>query len=97
MVFTSIPFRRPRAPMSVSGFLYKSLTYPPLNGTVTSMSWRHHREQNSSNCRSAAGTFHIRCVSVNRWGRYPVKAIVGERFDVWPDVYRDGHEVSVAA
>ena len=26
-------------------------------------------------------------------GRYPVKRVVGDRFDVWCDIYRDGHEV----
>ena len=47
---------------------------------------------------SAAGTFHIEDVypSIDG-GRYPVKRIVGERVDVWADVYRDGHEVVVAA
>ena len=46
---------------------------------------------------SAAGTFHIEDVypSIDG-GRYPVKRIVGERVDVWADVYRDGHEVVVA-
>ena len=43
---------------------------------------------------SAAGTFHIEDVypSIDG-GRYPVKRIVGERVEVWADVYRDGHEV----
>ena len=26
-------------------------------------------------------------------GRYPAKRVVGDRFDVWCDIYRDGHEV----
>jgi starch synthase (maltosyl-transferring) len=30
-------------------------------------------------------------------GRYPVKRTVGERVDVWADVFRDGHEVLRAA
>ncbi|MCK6454153.1 MAG: alpha-1,4-glucan--maltose-1-phosphate maltosyltransferase [Alphaproteobacteria bacterium] len=29
-------------------------------------------------------------------GRYPVKRIVGERFTVWADVFRDGHDVVAA-
>src|ERR1700737_4645561 len=30
-------------------------------------------------------------------GRFPVKRIVGERVDVWADIYRDGHDVVAAA
>jgi starch synthase (maltosyl-transferring) len=47
---------------------------------------------------SAAGTFHIEDVypSIDG-GRFPVKRIVGERVEVWADVYRDGHEVVAAA
>ena len=47
---------------------------------------------------SAAGTFHIEDVypSIDG-GRYPVKRIVGERVEVWADVYRDGHEVVAVA
>ena len=30
-------------------------------------------------------------------GRYPVKRIVGEAFDVWADIFRDGHDVIAAA
>jgi len=47
---------------------------------------------------SAAGTFHIEDVyPLIDGGRYPVKRIVGERVEVWADVYRDGHEVVAAA
>jgi starch synthase (maltosyl-transferring) len=47
---------------------------------------------------SAAGTFHIEDVypSIDG-GRYPVKRIVGERVEVWADVYRDGHDIVAAA
>ena len=47
---------------------------------------------------SAAGAFHIEDVypAIND-GRFPVKRIVGERVDVWADIYRDGHEVIAAA
>jgi starch synthase (maltosyl-transferring) len=30
-------------------------------------------------------------------GRFPVKRIVGERVEVWADIYRDGHDVIAAA
>ncbi|MBK5958789.1 alpha-1,4-glucan--maltose-1-phosphate maltosyltransferase [Rhodoplanes elegans] len=30
-------------------------------------------------------------------GRHPVKRMVGEPVDVWADIFRDGHEVTVAA
>ena len=30
-------------------------------------------------------------------GRFPVKRIVGDRFDVWADIFRDGHDVIGAA
>jgi starch synthase (maltosyl-transferring) len=47
---------------------------------------------------SASGTFHIEDVyPLIDGGRYAVKRIVGERIEVWADVYRDGHEVTAAA
>lgn len=30
-------------------------------------------------------------------GRYPVKRIVGDRLDVWADIFRDGHDVIAAS
>jgi starch synthase (maltosyl-transferring) len=47
---------------------------------------------------SASGTFHIEDVypSIDG-GRFPVKRIVGERVEVWADIYRDGHDVIAAA
>jgi starch synthase (maltosyl-transferring) len=46
---------------------------------------------------SAAGTFHIEDVyPLIDGGRYPVKRIVGERVEVWADVYRDGHDIVAA-
>lgn len=47
---------------------------------------------------SASSAFHIEDVypSIDG-GRYPVKRIVGERVDVWADIYRDGHDVVAAA
>ena len=30
-------------------------------------------------------------------GRYPVKRVVGDRLDVWADIFRDGHDVIAAA
>jgi starch synthase (maltosyl-transferring) len=47
---------------------------------------------------AAGGAFHIEDVypSIDG-GRFPVKRIVGERVDVWADIYRDGHDVVSAA
>jgi starch synthase (maltosyl-transferring) len=46
---------------------------------------------------SAAGTFHIEDVyPLIDGGRYPVKRVVGERVEVWADVYRDGHDIVTA-
>jgi starch synthase (maltosyl-transferring) len=47
---------------------------------------------------SASGTFHIENVyPLIDGGRFPVKRIVGERVEVWADIYRDGHDVMGAA
>src|SRR6476469_5851588 len=44
------------------------------------------------------GAFHIEDVyPLIDGGRFAVKRIVGERIEVWADVYRDGHEVVAAA
>jgi starch synthase (maltosyl-transferring) len=48
--------------------------------------------------RSATGAFHIENVyPFIDGGRFPVKRIVGERVEVWADIYRDGHDVTAAA
>src|SRR3984885_1152563 len=47
---------------------------------------------------AAAGAFHIQDVyPLIDGGRFPVKRIVGERIEVWADIYRDGHDVVSAA
>ena len=47
---------------------------------------------------SAGGTFHIEEVyPLIDGGRFPVKRIVGERVEIWADIYRDGHDVTAAA
>jgi starch synthase (maltosyl-transferring) len=44
------------------------------------------------------GAFHIEDVyPLIDGGRFPVKRVVGERVDVWADIYRDGHDVVAAA
>jgi starch synthase (maltosyl-transferring) len=44
------------------------------------------------------GAFHIEDVyPLLDGGRFAVKRIVGERIDVWADIYRDGHDVVAAA
>jgi starch synthase (maltosyl-transferring) len=46
---------------------------------------------------SAGGTFHIEDVyPLIDGGRFPVKRIVGERVEIWADIYRDGHDVTAA-
>src|SRR3954449_1770147 len=46
----------------------------------------------------AGGAFHIEDVyPIIDGGRFPVKRIVGERIEVWADIYRDGHDVVAAA
>src|SRR5260221_2686832 len=47
---------------------------------------------------AAAGAFHIEGVyPLIDGGRFPVKRIVGERVEVWADIYRDGHDVVAAS
>src|SRR3982074_1128286 len=47
---------------------------------------------------AATGAFHIEDVyPAVDGGRFPVKRIVGERVDVWADIYRDGHDIVSAA
>jgi starch synthase (maltosyl-transferring) len=47
---------------------------------------------------ATAGAFHIEDVyPLIGGGRFPVKRIVGERVEVWADIYRDGHDVVTAA
>jgi starch synthase (maltosyl-transferring) len=47
---------------------------------------------------AAGGAFHIEDVYPQiDGGRFPVKRIVGERVEVWADIYRDGHDVTNAA
>jgi starch synthase (maltosyl-transferring) len=46
----------------------------------------------------AGGAFHIEDVYPTiDGGRFPVKRIVGERIEVWADIYRDGHDIIAAA
>src|SRR5450756_3194825 len=47
---------------------------------------------------AAGGAFHIEDVyPLVDGGRFPVKRIIGERIDVWADIYRDGHDVVAVA
>ncbi|MDB5633388.1 MAG: alpha amylase, catalytic region, partial [Tardiphaga sp.] len=44
------------------------------------------------------GAFHIENIyPIIDAGRFPIKRIVGERIDVYADLYRDGHEIIAAA
>ena len=57
----------------------------------------NERVQANSGLATAAA-FHIEDIfpSVND-GRFPVKRIAGEPVDVWADIFRNGHDVTVAA
>src|SRR5580698_7732610 len=47
---------------------------------------------------ATGGAFHIEDIyPLIDGGRFPVKRIVGERVEVWADIYRDGHDVVTAA
>ena len=47
---------------------------------------------------ATGGAFHIEDVyPLIDGGRFPVKRIVGERVEVWADIYRDGHDIVSAA
>src|SRR3979409_2457686 len=47
---------------------------------------------------ATGGAFHIEDVyPAVDGGRFPVKRIVGERVEVWADIYRDGHDIVRAA
>src|ERR1700692_4248196 len=47
---------------------------------------------------AASGAFHIEDVyPLIDGGRFAVKRIVGERVEVWADIYRDGHDVAAAS
>ncbi len=47
---------------------------------------------------AASGAFHIEDVYPRiDGGRFAVKRIVGERVEVWADIYRDGHDVVAAS
>src|ERR1700738_3748192 len=47
---------------------------------------------------ATGGAFHIEDVyPLIDGGRFAVKRIVGERVEVWADIYRDGHDVAAAS
>ncbi len=47
---------------------------------------------------TTSGAFHIEDVyPAIDGGRFPVKRIVGERIEIWADIYRDGHDITAAA
>src|ERR1700682_5382032 len=52
----------------------------------------------TSESAAVGGAFHIEDVyPLIDGGRFPDKRIVGERVEVWADIYRDGHDVVTAA
>jgi starch synthase (maltosyl-transferring) len=70
-----------------------------LNGGVLSYAGIIVNKTTQTIQRAAAGgAFHIEDVYPRiDEGRFPVKRIVGERVEVWADIYRDGHDIMAAA
>ena len=61
-----------------------------------SHSWTKPPQSEASGASRASSTARIvieRLYPDLEGGRYPVKRVLGERFEVWCDIYRDGHEV----
>jgi len=59
-------------------------------------SWTQPPQSETEGASSCARTPRIvieRLYPELECGRYPVKRVVGDRFEVWCDLYRDGHEV----
>lgn len=47
---------------------------------------------------ASSGPFHIENIyPLIDGGRFPIKRIVGERIEIWADIYRDGHDIIAAA
>ena len=85
-----------------SGFVYRSGASPfsrnetgrhfHVNGITV------NKTTQTVESAAAGGAFHIEDVyPLIDGGRFPVKRIVGERVEVWADIYRDGHDVVAAA
>jgi len=54
--------------------------------------------QTVESAAAVGGAFHIEDIyPLIDGGRFPVKRIVGERVEVWADIYRDGHDLVNAA
>src|SRR4051812_25899695 len=78
----------------------RSVSFPEVEKGRKSMSIGITVNKTSQTVESAAagGVFHIEDVyPLVDGGRFPVKRIVGERIEVWADIYRDGHDVVSAA
>ena len=81
-----------------SGFVYRSGASPfpqskrdvilHVNGITV------NKTTQTVESAAAGGAFHIEDIyPLIDGGRFPVKRIVGERVEVWADIYRDGHDV----
>jgi starch synthase (maltosyl-transferring) len=88
--------------MPVSGFVYASGASPfpqskrdvffHVNGITV------NKTTQTIESAATGGAFHIEDVyPAVDGGRFPVKRIVGERVEVWADIYRDGHDIVSAA
>ena len=102
-VFNSLPAPAfPGNQCPASGFLYRSAAspFPHRNGTSfpCQSGITVNKTTQTVESAEAGGAFHIEDVyPLIDGGRFPVKRIVGERVEVWADIYRDGHEVIAAA
>ena len=69
-----------------------------MNGDVISYAGIIVNKTTQTVQSASAGAFHIEDVYPRiDDGRFPVKRIVGERVEVWADIYRDGHDLIAAA
>src|SRR3984957_18247194 len=77
----------------------RNVSFPPIGtGRHSHVNGITVNKTTQTVASTAAGAFHIEDVyPLIDGGRFPVKRIVGERVEVWADIYRDGHEVASAA
>ena len=73
-----------------------SSTFPSASARVPATS---SAKQRSSNSGATAAIKPAPRIAIERvypevdGGRYPIKRVVGDRIEVWADIYRDGHDI----
>src|SRR3984885_2645895 len=77
----------------------RNVSFPPIGtGRHSHVNGITVNKTTQTVASTAAGAFHIEDVyPLIDGGRFPVKRIVGERIEVWADIYRDGHDIVTAA